>query len=65
MPPGAMFLKAIDSGGVEKDAKFISTILIDAIESVESQNYVQVITDHAQVSRVAGLIVESQYNHIF
>ena len=64
-PQGAMFLKAIDCSGVEKDATFISTILIDAIENVGAQNVVQVITDNAQVCRVAGLIVEGQYDHIF
>ena len=36
-PQGAMFLKAIDCSGVEKDATFISNILIDAIESVGPQ----------------------------
>jgi hypothetical protein len=64
-PQGAMFLKAIDCSGVEKDATFISTILIDAIENVGAQNVVQVITDNAQVCRAAGLIVEGQYDHIF
>ena len=34
-PQGAMFLKSIDCSRVEKDATFISNILIDAIESVE------------------------------
>eukprot|EP00253_Pinus_taeda_P034789 PITA_34789 len=64
-PQRAMFLKAIDCSEVEKDATFISTILIDAIKSVGSQNIVQVIIDNAKVCRVAGLIVEGQYNHIF
>jgi hypothetical protein len=64
-PQGAMFLKAIDCSGVEKYAMFISTILIDAIESVGPQNVVQVITNNAQVCKVAGLIVEGQYDHIF
>ena len=48
-PQGAMFLKAIDCSGVEKDATIISNILIDAIESVGPQNVVQVITDNAHV----------------
>jgi hypothetical protein len=60
-----MFLKAIDCNGVEKDAAFISTILIDAIESVGPDNVVQVITDNAQVCKVVGLIVEGWYDHIF
>jgi hypothetical protein len=57
-PQGAMFLKVVDCSGVEKDATFISTILIEAIESVGPQNVVQVITNKAQVCRAAGLIVE-------
>ena len=60
-----MFLKAIDYSGVEKDATFISNILIDAIERVGPQNVVQVIIDNAQVCRAAGLIVEGRYDHIF
>ena len=64
-PQGAMFLKAVDCSGIEKDASFISTILIDAIESVGPQNVVQVIMDDAQVFRAAGLLVEGRYDHIF
>jgi hypothetical protein len=48
-----------------KNATFISTILIDAIENVGPHNVVQVITDNAQVGRVAGLIMEGKYDHIF
>ena len=57
-PQGAMFLKVVYCSGIEKDASFISSILIDAIESVGPQNVVQVITDNAQVCKVVGLIVE-------
>eukprot|EP00253_Pinus_taeda_P021029 PITA_21029 len=64
-PQGAMFLKIIDCSGIKKDASFISTILIDAIENVGPHNVVQVITDNAQVCKVAGLIVEGRYDHIF
>eukprot|EP00253_Pinus_taeda_P004499 PITA_04499 len=64
-PQGAMFLKAVDCSGIEKDASFISTILIEAIESVGPHNVVQVITDNAQVCKAADLIVEGQYDHIF
>lgn len=41
-PQGAMFFKVVDCNGIEKDASFISTILIDAIESVGPHNVVQV-----------------------
>jgi hypothetical protein len=64
-PQGAMFLKVINCSKVEKKATFISTIRIDAIESVGSHNVVQVITDNAQVCKIAGLIVEGRYDHIF
>eukprot|EP00253_Pinus_taeda_P021704 PITA_21704 len=64
-PQGAMFLKAVDCSGIEKDASFISTILIEAIESVGPHNVVQVITDNAQVCKAGGLIVEGRYDHIF
>eukprot|EP00253_Pinus_taeda_P001739 PITA_01739 len=64
-PQGAKFLKVVDCSGIEKDASFISTILIDAIESVGPHNVVQVITDNAQVCNAASLIVEGRYDHIF
>lgn len=60
-----MYLKVVDCSGIEKDASFITTILVDAIESVGPHNVVQVITDNAQVCKVAGLIVEGRYDHIF
>jgi len=53
-----MFLQAIDYRKVEKNATFISTILIDAIKTVGPQNVVKVITNNAKVCRVVGLIVE-------
>eukprot|EP00253_Pinus_taeda_P014332 PITA_14332 len=64
-PQAATFLKAVDCSGIEKDASFIFAILIDAIESVGPHKVVQVITDNAHVCKVAGLIVEGQYDHIF
>eukprot|EP00253_Pinus_taeda_P031593 PITA_31593 len=64
-PQGAMFLKVVDCSGIEKDASFISTILIEAIQSVGLHNVVQVITDNALVCKAAGLIVEGRYDHIF
>ena len=64
-PKGAMLLKAIDCEGQQKDAQFIADILIAAIESVGVENVVQVITDNATVCKVADLIVEGKYQHIF
>eukprot|EP01018_Ginkgo_biloba_P005847 Gb_09243 [translate_table: standard] len=60
-----MFLNAVDCNGELKDATFIFTILIDAIESVGPSNAVQVITDNARVCKAAGLLVEARYDHIF
>ena len=64
-PKGAMFLKVVDCEGQVKDSEFISRILIDAIESVDPDNVVQVVTDNAKVCRAAGIIIESRYDHIF
>ena len=60
-----MFLKAVDCEGQVKDSKFISRILIDAIESVGPDNVVQVVTDNAKICRAVGIIIESRYDHIF
>ena len=63
-PKWAMFLKAVDCEGEQKDVQFIADILIEAIEFVGAKNVVQVITDNATVCRAAGLIVEGKYKHI-
>ncbi|KAG6467060.1 hypothetical protein ZIOFF_075138 [Zingiber officinale] len=60
-----MFLKAINCEGQYKDKIFISKLLINAINEVGHQNVVQVVTDNAPVCKVAGLLVEAKYPHIF
>ncbi|KAK1586334.1 hypothetical protein Q3G72_001452 [Acer saccharum] len=60
-----MFLKAINCEGEYKDKYFISNLLIEAIREIGPQNVVQVITDNALVCKAAGLLVESQFKHIF
>ena len=60
-----MFLKTVDCEGQQKDAQFIANILIEAIEFVGAENFVQVITDNATMCRAVGLIVEGNYQHIF
>ena len=65
IPKWAMFLKAVDCEGEQKDAQFIADILIEAIEFVGVENVVQVIMDNAKVCKAAGLIVEGKYQHIF
>ena len=52
---GAMFLRAIDCEGQVKDSQFISRILIEAIEMVDSENVVQVVTDNATNCRGASV----------
>eukprot|EP00253_Pinus_taeda_P010583 PITA_10583 len=64
-PHGAMFLKAVDCEGQLKDFQFIVDILIEAIDLVGPENVVQVINDNAMVCRVADLIIEGKYQHIF
>ncbi|KAG6497607.1 hypothetical protein ZIOFF_045511 [Zingiber officinale] len=62
---GPMFLKAINCEGEYKDKAFISKLLINTINEVGHQNVVQVVTDNAPVCKVAGLLVEAKYPHIF
>eukprot|EP01018_Ginkgo_biloba_P000099 Gb_18470 [translate_table: standard] len=62
---GSMFLNAVDCNGELKDATFIVSILIDAIESVGPSNVVQVITDNARACKAARLLVEARYGNIF
>lgn len=64
-PKGAMFLKAEDCSGEVKDAQFIADILIKSIEQIGPNKVVQVVTDNAPVCKVAGLIVENRFDHIF
>eukprot|EP01018_Ginkgo_biloba_P034934 Gb_00234 [translate_table: standard] len=64
-PKGSLFLNTVDYNGELKDATFIANILIDGIESVGPSNVVQVITHNARVFKVARLLVEARYEHIF
>ena len=64
-PKGAMFLKAIGCQGEVKDSKFISNILIEAIDMVGSENVVHVVTNNVKNCRGAVALVEGRYNHIF
>ena len=50
-------MKVVDCEGKVKDLEFISRILIDAIESVGSDNVVQMVTDNAKVCKAIGIIV--------
>eukprot|EP01018_Ginkgo_biloba_P007052 Gb_29361 [translate_table: standard] len=62
---GPYFLRAIDCSGKEKNTFFMRDVLSGAIEEVGVSNVVQVITDAALVCKVAGLLVQTKYKHIF
>ena len=64
-PKGAMFIKIEDCSGELKDAQFIANVLATAIDQIGSNKVVQVIMDNALVYKVASLIIESRYEHIF
>jgi hypothetical protein len=63
-PKGAMFLKVVECKAEEKDTQFIANILNEAIESMGSENVVQVIIDNAKVCRAIGLVMEARYPNI-
>lgn len=64
-PTGPYFLKAVDCSGKNKDATFMFEMLKDAINEVGPSNVVHVVTDATLVCRAAGLMIQSQYKHIF
>ena len=64
-PVGSYFLRAIDCSGKLKDADFQFGILREAVEEVGPSNVVQVVTNSARVCKLAGLMVENAYKHIF
>jgi hypothetical protein len=58
-PKGVKFIDAVDTSGHTKDAQYIASILIEAIEEVGPDNVVQVVTDTPNVCKAAGRIVEA------
>ncbi|KAL6557390.1 hypothetical protein OROMI_017740 [Orobanche minor] len=62
---GPMFLKAEYYEGQIKNKFFIADLIKGVVMEVGPQNVVQVITDNAPVCKATGMIVETQYPHIF
>ncbi|XP_070035007.1 uncharacterized protein [Nicotiana tomentosiformis] len=60
-----IFLKSINSSGIIKDGEYIAKLFIKAIDDVDAENVVQVITDNAGNMKLAGSIVEQTFSHIF
>ncbi|GAV59820.1 DUF659 domain-containing protein, partial [Cephalotus follicularis] len=60
-----MFLKAIHCEGEYKDKWFICDLISKSILEVGPHNVLQVVTDNAPVCKAAGLLIETQYLHIF
>ncbi|XP_074346948.1 uncharacterized protein LOC141685763 [Apium graveolens] len=61
----AFFLGAVNCEGELKDKFHITNFIKEVILEVGPQNVVQVITDNAPVCKAAGMIIETQYPHIF
>eukprot|EP01018_Ginkgo_biloba_P017160 Gb_40238 [translate_table: standard] len=62
---GPYFLRAIDCSRKEKNTFFLRDVLSATIDEVGISDVVQVITDAAPVCKVAGLLVQQKYKHIF
>ncbi|GAV72516.1 DUF659 domain-containing protein [Cephalotus follicularis] len=60
-----MFLKAVNCEGEYKDKWINSDLISKSILEVGPHNVVQVVTNNALVCKVAGLLIETQYPHIF
>ncbi|KAL0423253.1 UNVERIFIED_CONTAM: hypothetical protein Sradi_0860100 [Sesamum radiatum] len=62
---GTMFIRAVNCEGEYKDKWFVSTLIKEVMVEVGVANVVQIITDNAPVCKVAGLLVEQTYPHVF
>ena len=62
---GLMFIKAIDGSSEYKDKHFIAELLKDAIKEIEHEKVVHVITNNANVMKVASAFIEGEYPKIF
>ena len=62
---GPMFIKAIDGSSEYKNKNFIVELLKDAIKDIGYKKVVQVITDNANVMKVAGALIKGEYPKIF
>ena len=62
---GPMFIKAIDGSSEYKDKHFIVELLKDAIKDIGYKKVIQVITDNANVMKVAGALIKGEYSKIF
>ena len=62
---GPVFIKAIDGSSEYKDKHFIVELLKDAIKEIEHEKVVHVITNNANVMKVASAIIEGEYPKIF
>ena len=62
---GPIFIKAIDGSSEYKNKHFIVKLLKDAIKEIEYKKVIQVITDNANVMKVAGALIKGEYPKIF
>ncbi|WOH02245.1 hypothetical protein DCAR_0521634 [Daucus carota subsp. sativus] len=62
---GPMFIKVVNCEGNVKDRFFMANLIKEVIMEIGAQNVVQVITDNAPVCKAAGMIVKTQFPHIF
>ena len=62
---GPVFIKAIDGSNEFKDKHYIAGVLKDAIKEIEHEKVVHVITNNANVMKVASAIIEGEYPKIF
>ena len=62
---GPIFIKAIDGSSEYKNKHFIVELLKDAIKKIEYKKVIQVITDNANVMKVAGTLIKGEYSKIF
>ena len=62
---GPKFIKAINGSSEYKDKHFIVELLKDAMKEIVYKKVIQVITNNANVMKVAGALIKGEYPKIF
>ena len=62
---GLVFIKAIDGLCEFKDKHIIAGVLKDAIKEIGHEKVFQIITDNANVMKVARAPIEGEFSKIF
>ena len=63
-PGGSVFLRAYDTTGEKKGAKYLADLIREQLEAIGPDSCVLVVTDNAAACKAAGALLQAEYPHI-